>query len=125
LLHIKGTDKRVDLANQVESDGTDRMIRLVMIMSIINRLAITDELNKIALFIDEVATIDKQNRPELVKFCKDHNFIPIFAAPDAVEGFNKYYFIYPSKAKININEKQNAVIVERNGVVQPLTKKVN
>ena len=122
LLHIKGTDKRVDLANQVESDGTDRMIRLVMIMSIINRLAVTDEQNKIALFIDEVATIDKQNRPEIVKFCKDHNFLPIFAAPDAVEGFNKYYFIYPSKGKININEKQNAVIVERNGTVQPITK---
>ena len=123
LLHIKGTDKRVDLANQVESDGTDRMIRLVMIMAIINRLAITDEHNKIALFIDEVATIDKQNRPELVKFCKDHNFIPIFAAPDAVEGFNKYYFIYPSKGKINISEKQNAVIVERNGIVEKITKK--
>ncbi len=119
LLHIKGTDKRVDLANQVESDGTDRMIRLVMIMSIINRLAVTDEQNKIALFIDEVATIDKQNRPEIVKFCKEHNFLPIFAAPDAVEGFNKYYFIYPSKGKINISEKQNAVIVERNGTVQP------
>lgn len=122
LLHIKGTDKRVDLANQVESDGTDRMIRLVIIMSIINRLAVTDEQNKIALFIDEVATIDKQNRPEIVKFCKDHNFLPIFAAPDAVEGFNKYYFIYPSKGKINISEKQNAVIVERNGTVQPITK---
>ncbi|MFY9310882.1 MAG: hypothetical protein WAQ28_17675 [Bacteroidia bacterium] len=122
LLHIKGTDKRVDLANQVESDGTDRMIRLVMIMSIINRLAITDEQNKIALFIDEVATIDKQNRPELVKFCKDHFFIPIFAAPDAVEGFNKYYFIYPSKGKINISEKQNALIVEKNGVVQAPVK---
>lgn len=122
LLHIKGVDKRVDLANQVESDGTDRMIRLVMIMSIINRLAITDEQNKIALFIDEVATIDKQNRPELVKFCKEHFFIPIFAAPDAVEGFNKYYFIYPSKGKININEKQNALIVEKNGVVQAPVK---
>lgn len=122
LLHIKGTDKRVDLANQVESDGTDRMIRLVMIMSIINRLAVTDEQNKIALFIDEVATIDKQNRPEIVKFCKEHNFIPIFAAPDAVEGFNKYYFIYPSKGKINITEKQNAVVVERNGTVQSIAK---
>ena len=122
LLQIQGTDKRVDLANQVESDGTDRMIRLVMIMSIINRMAVLDEQNKIALFIDEVATIDKQNRPEIVKFCKDHNFIPIFAAPDAVEGFNKYYFIYGSKTKVNINEKQNAVIVERNGVVKGLVK---
>lgn len=125
LLHIKGTEKRVDLANQVESDGTDRMIRLVIIMAIINRLAITDEQNKITLFIDEVATIDKQNRPELVKFCKSHNFIPIFAAPDAVEGFNKYYFIYPSKGKININEKQNAVIVERNGVIDKVISKKN
>ncbi|MCE9538588.1 MAG: hypothetical protein K8R85_05140 [Bacteroidetes bacterium] len=80
LLHIKGTDKRVDLA------------------------------------------IDKQNRPEIVKFCKEHNFLPIFAAPDAVEGFNKYYFIYPSKGKINISEKQNAVIVERNVTVQPIAK---
>ena len=123
LLEIKGTEKRVDLANQVESDGTDRMIRLVIIMAIINRLAITDEQNKITLFIDEVATIDKQNRPELVKFCNAHNFIPIFAAPDAVEGFNKYYFIYPSKGKININEKQNAVIVERNAVVEKTVKK--
>ncbi len=125
LLHIHGSDKRVDLANQVESDGTDRMIRLVMIMSIINRLAVTDENNKIALFIDEVATIDKQNRPEIVKFCKEHYFIPVFAAPDAVEGFNKYYFIYPSKTKVNINEKHNAVIVERNGAVTPIvpTKK--
>ncbi len=125
LLEIKGTEKRVDLANQVESDGTDRMIRLVIIMAIINRLAITDEQNKIALFIDEVATIDKQNRPELVKFCNAHNFIPIFAAPDAVEGFNKYYFIYPSKGKINISEKQNAVIVERNGVVEKAKKNLN
>ena len=126
LLHIKGTDKRVDLANQVESDGTDRMIRLVMIMSIINRLAVTDEQNKIALFIDEVATIDKQNRPEIVKFCKEHYFLPIFAAPDAVEGFNKYYFIYPSKGKININEKQNAVIVERNAIVEKnISKKIS
>ena len=89
-------------------------------------MAVTDEQNKIALFIDEVATIDKQNRPEIVKFCKEHYFLPIFAAPDAVEGFNKYYFIYPSKGKININEKQNAVIVERNAIVEKnISKKIS
>jgi DNA repair exonuclease SbcCD ATPase subunit len=111
-LTLKGHVKKVDLANQVESDGTDRMIRLVIIMSIINRLAVNHELNRITLFIDEVATIDKHNRPELVKFCREHNFIPIFAAPDPVPGFGKYYFIYPSKGKININEKLNAVYSE-------------
>ncbi|MFZ4613909.1 MAG: coiled-coil domain-containing protein, partial [Bacteroidia bacterium] len=118
---IKGTEKIVDLADQVESDGTDRMIRLVIIMSVINRLAINHYDNRIALFIDEVATIDKQNRPELVKFCKEHHFIPIFAAPDPVPGFNKYYFIFPGKGKINLNEKVNVVFSSPNTkVAEPL-----
>ncbi|MCC7302069.1 MAG: hypothetical protein IT233_05460 [Bacteroidia bacterium] len=112
-LDIKGTIKKVDLAHQVESDGTDRMIRLVIIMSIINRLALHDTENKIALFIDEVATIDKHNRPELVKFCRQHQFIPIFAAPDPVPGFSKYYMIYPQKGKITISENVNAIYGER------------
>jgi len=114
-LHLskKGTTKPVDLSQQIESDGTDKMIRLVIIMSIINRLAVNDDENRIALFIDEVATIDKQNRPELVRFCREHHFIPIFAAPDAVPGFGKYYFIYPSPGKININEKLNAIYGEK------------
>ncbi len=115
-LETKGSVKRVDLAQQVESDGTDRMIRLIIIMAIINRLAINTEENKIALFIDEVATIDKQNRPELVNFCKEHHFIPIFAAPDSIPGFNKYYFIYPSKGKININENLHSIVSERNAI---------
>lgn len=115
-LHLtrKGVTKNVDLGEQIESDGTDKMIRLIIIMNIINRLAINDDENRIALFIDEVATIDKQNRPELVRFCKEHHFIPIFAAPDAVAGFGKYYFIYPSAGKINLNEKVNAMYGERN-----------
>jgi hypothetical protein len=77
-------------------------------------LAVHDKDNRITLFIDEVATIDKHNRPELVNFCKEHHFIPIFAAPDPVPGFNKYYFIYPSKGKITVNDKVNAVYSERN-----------
>jgi hypothetical protein len=118
-LHLsrKGSSKQVDLGQQIESDGTDKMIRLVIVMNIINRLALADHENRIALFIDEVATIDKQNRPELVRFCKEHFFIPIFAAPDAVPGFGKYYFIFRNAGKININEKVNAAygeVLEKN-----------
>ncbi len=117
-LHLtrKGTTKPVDLNEQIESDGTDKMIRLMIVMNIINRLAIADDENRIVLFIDEVATIDKQNRPELVRFCREHYFIPIFAAPDAVAGFGKYYFIYPNAGKINVNEKINAMYGESNTV---------
>jgi hypothetical protein len=109
LLDVKGHLKRVDLKEQVESDGTDRMIRLVIVMAIINRLAISSPENKIALFIDEIGTIDEHNRPQLVQFCKEHNFIPIFAAPQPYDGFSKYYFIFRSKGKINVNDKQHAV----------------
>jgi uncharacterized coiled-coil DUF342 family protein len=109
VLDVKGHMKRVDLKEQVESDGTDRMIRLVIVMAIINRLAISSEQNKIALFIDEIGTIDEHNRPQLVQFCKEHNFIPIFAAPQPYDGFSKYYFIFRSKGKINLNDKQHAV----------------
>jgi DNA repair exonuclease SbcCD ATPase subunit len=118
-LHLtrKGSTKPVDLNEQIESDGTDKMIRLMIVMNIINRLAIADDENRIVLFIDEVATIDKQNRPELVRFCREHYFIPIFAAPDAVAGFGKYYFIYPNSGKINVNEKVNAMYGESNTVL--------
>jgi len=108
-LNVKGTMKRVDLKEQVESDGTDRMIRLVIVMDIINRLAISTPENKIALFIDEIGTIDEHNRPQLVQFCKEHHFLPIFAAPQPYDGFSKYYFIFRSKGKINLNDKQHAV----------------
>ena len=108
-LDVKGKSKRVDLKEQVESDGTDRMIRLVIVMAIINRLAISSPENKIALFIDEIGTIDEHNRPQLVQFCKEHNFLPIFAAPQPYDGFSKYYFIFRSKGKINLNDKQHAV----------------
>lgn len=109
VLDVKGHLKRVDLKEQVESDGTDRMIRLVIVMAIINRLAISDVMNKTVLFIDEIGTIDEQNRPQLVQFCNEHNFIPIFAAPQPYDGFSKYYFIFRSKGKINVNDKQHAV----------------
>jgi hypothetical protein len=113
-LTVKGREKKVDLAKQVESDGTDRMIRLIIIMSIIHRMIIKGAENRITIFIDEIATIDEQNRPELVKFCNEHFFIPIFAAPGAYPEFNKYYFIYPSKGKINISDQHNVMWNERN-----------
>ena len=109
-LTIKGKVKTVDLKEQVESDGTDRMIRSVIIMSVINRLAIDDPQNKIVTFIDEIGTIDEGNRNELLRFCKEHNFIPISAAPlQPYDGFDKYYFLIRQKGKVNINEEYNAM----------------
>lgn len=110
-LTVKGKSKRVDLKDQVESDGTDRMIRLVIIMTIINRLSINTDQNKVVLFVDEIGTIDEKNRIEIIQFCRDHNFIPISAAPlQPYEGFDKYYFLSRSSSgKVNVNDKQHSM----------------
>ena len=111
-LHKKGQHKVVDLKHQIESDGTDKMIRLVLIMSIINQIVVTDEENKIVLFVDEIGTIDEANRIEILNFCKEYNFIPISAAPlHPYDGFDKYYLIRRNKGKIVVSEKNGNVIV--------------
>jgi hypothetical protein len=82
-------------------------------MAVINRLALSDELNRVVLFIDEIGTIDEHNRPELVKFCREHHFIPIFAAPQAFDGFDKYYFIIRQAGKINVGERHAVISQHR------------
>ncbi|HWY98233.1 MAG TPA: hypothetical protein VNY36_04010, partial [Bacteroidia bacterium] len=103
-----GKEKKVDLKEQVESTGTDIMIRLVIIMSVINRLAIDDKNNKVTITIDEIARVDGKNRLELFKFCKEHNFIPICTSTEEtiLDGFDKYVLMFrPQKGKkVNINE---------------------
>ena len=114
-LHLenKGKKKAVDLKNQIESDGTDKMIRLVIIMAIINKLTINSKENKIVIFIDELGTIDDENRIELLKFCKDNNFLPISAALHPYDGFDKYYKIFRSQGKIIVSAKNGNAMYTR------------
>mgnify|MGYP001033399302 CR=1 FL=1 len=114
-LHLenKGKKKAVDLKNQIESDGTDKMIRLVIIMAIINKLTINSKDNKIVIFIDELGTIDDENRIELLKFCKDNNFLPISAALHPYDGFDKYYKIFRSQGKIIVSAKNGNAMYRR------------
>lgn len=119
-LHLTkdGKEKKVDLIKQVESTGTDIMIRLVIIMSVINRLAINDKHNKITIAIDEIARVDGENRFELFKFCKEHNFIPICTSTEEtiLDGFDKYILLYrPQKGKkVNISDTYPNVITQEN-----------
>jgi chromosome segregation ATPase len=103
-----GKEKIVDLKEQVESTGTDIMIRLVIIMSVINRLAIDDKNNKVTITIDEIARVDGKNRLELFRFCKEHNFIPVCTSTEEtiLDGFDKYILMFrPQKGKkVNLNE---------------------
>ena len=115
-LHLikKGQHKVVDLRNQIESDGTDKMIRMVIIMSIIHQIVINDEENKIVIFVDEIGTIDEANRIEILNFCKENNFVPISAAPlHPYDGFDKYYLVKRNKRKIVLSVNNGNVIYRR------------
>jgi chromosome segregation ATPase len=117
-LHKKGQHKVVDLKKQIESDGTDKMIRLILIMSIINQIVIKDDENKIVIFVDEIGTIDEANRIEILNFCKENNFIPISAAPlHPYDGFDKYYLVRRSNSKIVVSEKNGNVILRKTNEV--------
>ncbi len=112
-LTIDGKEKKLDLEKQDESTGTDIMIRLVIIMSIMNRLAISSKENKITIGIDEIARIDGKNRVQLFKFCKEHNFIPVCTSTEEtiLDGFDKYVLLYrPEKGmKTYISETSNVI----------------
>lgn len=60
--------------------------------------------NKIVIYVDELDAIGQKNVKHLIRFCKDHYFVPIFAAPRKVEGMQKYYEIKEPRIKGN-NQK--------------------
>jgi DNA repair exonuclease SbcCD ATPase subunit len=113
-LTINGKVRSVNLGKQVESDGTDRMLRLIIVMAVISRLSHRSPDNRIVLFIDEIATIDGKNRPQLVDFCRTHHFYPIFAAPDIVDGFDQYVLIQRQEGgQLVIDEQKHIIQVKR------------
>lgn len=113
-LTVNGKERSVDLAKQVESDGTDRMLRLIIIMVVISRLSLRTPDNRVVLFIDEIATIDGKNRPQLVDFCRQHHFYPIFAAPDFVDGFERYVMIRRNDSgQLIVEEDKHYIDVDR------------
>jgi hypothetical protein len=111
-LSINGKVRSVNLGKQVESDGTDRMLRLIIVMSVISRLSDRSPENRVVLFIDEIATIDGKNRPQLVDFCREHHFYPIFAAPDIVDGFDQYLLIQrQANGQLVVDEAKHVIQV--------------
>jgi len=100
--------KTVSLAKQVESQGTDAVLKLFLFLSVIRQLADPRPDNKIAIYFDELGRIGPKNISQVIHFCRENNFIPIFAAPTDIEGVEKYYTIKPST-----RHKQGIVLDER------------
>ncbi|MEM1007994.1 MAG: hypothetical protein AAGJ35_03230, partial [Myxococcota bacterium] len=52
--------------------------------------------NRVAIYIDEVGTIDKENIQRILNLCAQYHALPIFASVELKEGFDKYYTLLSS-----------------------------
>jgi hypothetical protein len=116
-----GETEEIDLSKQVQSRGTNIVLKLYLFLNILKDLVQSANENKVVIYVDELDAIGQKNVKHLIQFCKDNNFIPIFAAPRKVEGIQKYYMIKEplnknknKKPKITFGELQSFPVIYRN-----------
>lgn len=116
-----GESEEIDLSKQVQSRGTNIVLKLYLFLNILKDLVQSANENKVVIYVDELDAIGQKNVKHLIQFCKDNHFIPIFAAPRKVEGIQKYYMIKEpmnknknQKPKITFGELQSFPVVYRN-----------
>lgn len=98
---------------QGQSKGTNIVMKLILYMSILKDFVHSNKENKIVLYIDELDSIGSKNIKTLTKFCREHHFVPLFAAPRKIEGVEKYYVVKEPVRKGD-NDKTKIIFDERN-----------
>ncbi len=87
---------RLDTTKQMQSYGTDKVLRLFIFLQLLRALVKSNAQDRIVIYVDEVGTIGQENIKKIKCFCKAGNILPIFASISFVEGFEKYYSLIPS-----------------------------
>ena len=94
---VEGKTRKIDFGKEVESGGTNRMLKFIIFLSIIKKLVINTLDNRIPFCIDETLMIDTQNQEQLIRFCVENHFLPIFAAPEPVKSnIDRFYYLMPN-----------------------------
>ena len=94
---VEGKTRKIDFSKEIESGGTNRMLKFIIFLSIIKKLVVNSFDNRIPFCIDETLMIDTQNQEEMIRFCNENHFLPIFAAPDPVKSnIDRFYYLMPS-----------------------------
>ena len=111
---VSGEVEKIDLAKQVQSNGTDIILKLYLFLNIIKDLIVQNDNNKIVIYIDELGSIGRKNLKNLLDFCEKYRFVPLFASIRNIEGIQKYYQIKEQKPKITFSELQSFPVEYRN-----------
>ncbi|QOY55712.1 hypothetical protein HUE87_05665 [Candidatus Sulfurimonas marisnigri] len=105
--------KVANLNKQIESTGTDKILKIMLFILIIKNIIIQDEDNKLVVYVDELSAVDDDNSAELIRICKENNLIPIFASPDKKINIQKYYDLQElSNGQIVVDENR-AILWEK------------
>ena len=101
-----GKKEEIDLSKQVQSRGTNIVLKLYLFLNILKELVHSNEQNKVIIYVDELDAIGQKNVKHLIQFCKVNHFVPVFAAPRKVEGIQKYYMIKEPSTSNNKTQKR-------------------
>ncbi len=117
---VTGKTETIDLSKQVQSRGTNIVLKLYLFLNILKELVHSNSENRVIIYVDELEAIGSKNVKHLIQFCKENHFVPIFAAPRKVEGIEKYYLIKEpqrdsnnQKRKISFGELQSFPVIYR------------
>lgn len=107
--------KERNLKHQIESNGTDIMLKSSLFMLIVSNMIIQDENNKLVIYLDELSAVDDENVKNFIQRCVENNFLPIFASPDKKAHIEKYYDLLrlPHNGKIIVDEKRAIYATDR------------
>ena len=111
---VSGETEKINLAEQVQSNGTDIILKLYLFLNILKDLIVQNDNNKVVIYIDELGSIGRKNLKNLLEFCEKYNFVPLFASIRNIEGVQKYYQIKEQKPKITFGELQSFPVEYRN-----------
>lgn len=117
---VTGKTETIDLSKQVQSRGTNIVLKLYLFLNILKELVHNNSENRVIIYVDELDSIGQKNVKHLIQFCKVNHFVPIFAAPRKVEGIEKYYLIKEpqrdsknQRKKISFGELQSFPVIYR------------
>ncbi len=79
-----GEQRTVTEIHSFESNGTAIGVKIVIYLGLIRLLqggTRRGAVTRIPFFLDEVGSLSSNNVRQIIAYCEDHNFLPIFASP--------------------------------------------
>jgi len=79
--------------HRFESNGTETGVKIVIYLGLIGLLQERKNVTgtRIPFFLDEVGSIDADNLNQLIAYCNENNFLPIFASPEIRKDISHNY----------------------------------